>query len=253
MIPTAIPDQIITYAGAAVYFGGAALLFGQSLRGGDAPRARRALAFVLLMWGLSHLFFSLNLPQITDPAYHPMSVMALIGGNAYIIICLLYPLELARPGWITARHVTRLLLPFLLVTGCYFFILALLDEPVRNLDSVASLLTNFGEFNVWYRFVFYISVCCYLVYMFLQTSLPTLDVRPLPGDEAPKPDLRRNARLRVYGASMLVTSLVYLIAMLFGTPELQFAHRILSAVLFGIVILSAARQGGMPAVSAETP
>lgn len=75
----------------------------------------------------------------------------------------------------------------------------------------------------------------------------------LRGGAAPKPDLRKNALLRIYGASMPVISLVYLIAMLFGTPELQFAHRTLSAVLFAIVILSAARQGGMPAVSAETP
>lgn len=253
MIPTAIPDLIVTYAGAAVYFVGAALLFRQSLHSGDAPRARRALAFVLLMWGLTHLCFGLNLPQITEPAYHPMSVTALIGGNAYIIICLLYPLELARPGWITARHVAKLLLPFLLVTGSYFLTLGLLDEPIRDLNSVASLLTNFGEFNVWYRFVFYISVCCYLVYMYLQTSFPALDVRPLPGQGAPKPDLRNTIRLRIYGASMLVISLAYLIAMLFGTPELEFAHRILSVVLFGVVIISTARQNGTPAESPETP
>lgn len=71
--------------------------------------------------------------------------------------------------------------------------------------------------------------------------------------DAPKPDLRKNTLLRVYGASMLVISLVYLIAMLIGTPELEFAHRILSVVLFGIVILSAACQGGTPAESPETP
>lgn len=250
MISTAISDQLITYAGAAVYLGGAALLLGQSPRGGEASRARRALAFVVLMWGLSHLLFGLNQPQVTERAYHPMSVMTLIGGNAYIIICLLYPLELTRPGWITLRHVTRLLLPFLLVTGCYFLILGLLDQPVRHLDSVASLLTHFGEFNVWYRMVFYLSVCCYLVYMFLLTTLPA---HPLPGEQTPQPDRGHTARLRIYGASMIVISLLYLIAMLFGTPELQFAHRIVSVVLFGLVILSAARTNAAPGKSIRTP
>ena len=253
MISTAILDQIITYAGTAVYFGGAALLFRQSLSDGSASRANRVLAFILLMWGVAHVTFGLHLPEVSETMAHPMSVTMLLSGNLYIIICLLYPLELARPGWLGVRRVTLLLLPFVAVTGLYFLILGLLDEPVRHLGSLTSLLTHFREFNVWYRVVLYLSVCFYLVYMFMATGVRGFAPHPLPGDQTPKTDRSTLRQLRIYAIGVICISLAYLITLLYSSPATLLTHRALSALLFGVIALSAARSGNEPAKSAAAP
>lgn len=253
MISAGLLDQIITYIGSAVYFGGAVLLFVQSLRGGPMARARLALAFILVMWGSANVAFGLQFPAITGTAFHPMSVLTLLSGNLYIIISLLYPLELARPGWIDGWHTAQLLLPFLVVSGLYFLVLGITGEQVLDLSSVASLLTHSGQFNVWYRFVLYLSICFYLVYMFMHTSVMALDAHPLPGDDSPQHDRTTLMRLRIFGAGMLFISLAYLMVLLFGSPVCRIAHRILSVTLFGIITWSAARGNFSTAKSPATP
>ena len=252
MIPATLPERILFYFGAVLYFGCAALLFVQSLRSGADRRPRRALAFILLMWGAAHVAFGLQGTAISAPACHPASVPTLLGGNIYVIISLLYPLELARPGWITFIRVAQLLLPFLVVTGIYFLVLGLSGESVRDQDSLAAMLTHIGEFNVWYRIVLYLSICFYMVYMFMNTGVAALDADRLPG--APSPDRRRLLQLRVYGAVMVCISLAYLVTLLFSTSENMFVHRTLSVLLFGVVTLFAARcPAGTPAKSAGQP
>lgn len=254
MIPATLPERILFYFGAVLYFGCAALLFVQSLRSGADRRPRRALALILLMWGAAHVAFGLQGTAITAPACHPVSVPALLGGNVYVIISLLYPLELARPGWITSIRVAQLLLPFLVVTGIYLLVLGLSGESVRDLDSLASLLTHIGEFNVWYRIVLYLSICFYMVYMFMNTGVAALDADRLPGDPSPAPDRCRLLQLRIYGAVMLCISLAYLVTLLFSTPGSMFVHRTLSVLLFGVVSLFAARRpAGMPAKTVGQP
>lgn len=241
MISAGLLDQIITYIGSAVFFGGAVLLFAQSLRGGPMTRARLALAFILVMWGSAHVVFGLHLPLIVDTAFHPLSALTLLSGNLYIIISLFYPLELARLGWIDGWHTAQLLLPFLVVSGLYFLVLGLTGETILDLDSVASLLTHFGQFNVWYRLVFYLSICFYLVYMFMHTSVTALDALPLQGVEKPLHDSTTLTRLHIFGAGMAFISLAYLMVLLVGSPACQAVHRILSVTLFGIITWSAAR------------
>lgn len=252
MIPATLPERILFYCGAALYFSGALLLLLQARRGGSERRPRLVLAFILLMWGTAHIVFGLQ--EISGPTHYPMSVLTLLGGNVYIIVSLLYPLELARPGWITPIRVAQLLLPFLVVAGIYFLVLGILGEPVRNLESLASMLTHIGEFNVWYRLVLYLSICFYLVYMFMNTGAAALEADRLPGDPAPAPDRCRLRRLRIYGAVMVCISLAYLAILLFSTPGIIFFHRTLSVLLFVLVALFAARCGaGTPSKSPAKP
>lgn len=241
MISAGLLDQIITYICSAVYFGGAVLLFAQSLRGGSMARTRLALAFILVMWGSAHVVFGLQLPAFSGTAFHPMSVLSLLWGTLYITISLLYPLELARSGWNDGRYMAQLLQPFLVVSGLYFLVMGSTGEQVFDLSSVASLLTHSGQFNVWYRFVLYLSICFYLVYLFMHTSVTALDAHPLPGVEKPEYDRSTIMRLRIFGAGMVFISLVYPMVLLFGSPVYQTVHRILSVTLFGIITWSAAR------------
>lgn len=170
---TALLFTLLTYLGVACYFGCAAALYRLARRiGGDASRALRTLAFILAMWGVAYVpaCFSPSHPLAEE--MYPMSVFTLVGGNLYVILTLLYPLEATRPGWLGVRSVGRLMLPFIAVTALYFIVLGLTGQPVRRLDDQADIWLHIGEFNVWYRFVLYLSVCLYIVYALLSTSTP---------------------------------------------------------------------------------
>lgn len=108
--------------------GGAILLF---LRGRN-NRSRRLLAGIMLAWGLIYvihvagMFFGnqyLNFirTDVADP-------VVLVGGNLYLIILLLYPLEIVRPGWLSLKRVGIVLLPYVSVTLLYYFVLFLLGQ-----------------------------------------------------------------------------------------------------------------------------
>ncbi|WP_418992136.1 hypothetical protein [Alistipes sp.] len=218
-----------------VGLGGAALLLRQSLRNrGD--RARRVLAFILLMWGLPSLpdcFRPLSGPWLP---IEPLGALSLIIGNLYVIISLLYPLERARPGWITPRRLVLLFTPFVLCSGLYFLVLALLGQPMLTLHGSMDMLLHFGEFNVWYRLVLYLTICFYLAYLFLSTSVSALE---LSYRDSAILDRRCIAWLRFYGAGMACVTLAYLGVMLYGTLQSLVIHRMTTTLFFGTFALNA--------------
>lgn len=227
--------RIFSYTLSAVCLCGSVLLFLRSLRNGLHVRTLRTLAFILLMWGLPSLpdcLFPQAAPWLSS---EPMGVLSLFGGNLYVIVCLLYPLELSRPGWIRVRSVALLLLPYLLLAGIYFSVLHGLDQNIRTLHNATDLLLYFGEFNVWYRLVLYLSVCFYLAYLFLSTSVSALEMRHMNDAVPPRIDRRGIAWLRFYGIGMVFVSIAYLGVLLYGNTESLAAHRLVATLFFGII------------------
>jgi len=91
------------------------------------------------------------------------SPFTLIFGNCSILIVMYYLIELVRPGWLTFRRGILMALPFGVVIGIYYGIIAFLDEPITRLASIGELPANLGQFNVWFRFVIFFFVLVYLV------------------------------------------------------------------------------------------
>lgn len=232
-------------AGMAVFVGGAALLFPRAGRDSAEVRARRTLAFILLAWGAAYVGGCI-VSRGAGVTMHPMSVFTLISGNLYVILTLLYPLELAHPGWITPPRVARLFLPYLVVVGFYFAGTAVWG-PSSDPRNVGDLLERLGEFGIWYRFVLYLSVCFYLAYLFLHTSATALRLRAeIHGEPGPTRELTR--RLRLFACGMVLITTAYLGVLVFGTTVSLTVHRIVVVVFFGSAVWHVACTGPRRAV-----
>lgn len=238
MQATLFLHRLLTCATLAICFGGAALLLWRSLRGPE-KRARRALAFILTMWGLAYLTECLPCMAGRLHEFEPMSVSTLIVGNLYIIVALLYPLEVARPGWITPRRVALLALPFAAIAGLYLLVLALRGEPVLRLDSLDDLIGHWGEFNVWYRSVLYLSVCFYMAFLWLNTSVTAILMHRRTHDDY-TPLARQQVRLlRSYGIGIVCIAFVYLGVLLDGSLTSRLVYRVVLLLFFTSAVLQA--------------
>ena len=231
--------DVLSYVGAFLVLSGAAFSFLRARRGGSDARALYALCFTLAMWGTIYLITSLHPPQIPLGSFRPMSVYTLTVGNLFVIFCLPYPLELAHPGWITFRRVALLITPYVSITLFYFAMLALLEEPVRDLRNIPDLLSGLNEFNVWFRVVLYFSVCGYIVYLLMNTGVRALESRH--GNDAPDP--RKTRRLLIYGIGMALITAAYLIGLLYDSMEILTIHRAITVTFFTIVIFTTFRPG----------
>ena len=150
---------LFSWFGIAICLGGGLLLLWKS-RG---SRARRILGFILLMWGFAYVIQLAAFLSGRMQSYYSFSVEVLIVGNLYVIVTMLYPFEVIRPGWLTLRNAARLLAPYAGIVALYFLVLLLRGETIRPLASPADLLLHLGEFNVWYRIVLYLTVIGYII------------------------------------------------------------------------------------------
>lgn len=229
---------IVSYAGTLLLLGGAAAVLFRALRTGENAKALYALSFTMLMWGLVYLTSNLVPSEILPDRFQPMSLFTLIGGNLFVIICLLYPLEVLRPGWISARHIAQLMTPYLIVTLAYFLVLALLGQSPRRVNSVAELLSYMGEFNIWYRFVLYLTVCVYIVCLLVNTNIRALDIRHRSSGSVPPLDRRVRLWLRIYGTGMAFITIAYLCVMLYGSLTSLIFHRLTVVIFFTAIACS---------------
>lgn len=148
-----------------ISLGGATLLF---LRG-RSNRSRRLLAGIMSVWGLIYLIRvggtllgnqDLNFTR-TDVA----EPLILVTGNLYLIVLLLYPLEIVRPGWLNLKRVGILLLPYVSVNLFYYIGLSLLGQKPLALHDMNLFLEHLGEFNVWYRLLMSLTIVAYLAFL----------------------------------------------------------------------------------------
>ncbi len=154
---------------AVICTGGASLLF---LRGRN-NRSRRLLAGIMSAWGFIYVLRvvgillgnqALNFTR-TDVA----DTLVLVCGNLYLIILLLYPMEVVRPGWLNLKRIGILLLPYISITLLYYIVLYLLGQEPLELPDMEQFINHIGEFNVWYRLLMTLSIVTYLIFLFRLT------------------------------------------------------------------------------------
>ena len=97
------------------------------------------------------------------------ATFVLIIGNLYLIILLLYPLEIVRPGWLNLKRTGILLLPYVSVTLFYYIVLSLLGQEPLVLHDMNQFMEHIGEFNVWYRLFMAFTIVVYLAFLFRLT------------------------------------------------------------------------------------
>ena len=87
-----------------ICLGGASLLF---LRG-RGNRSRRMLAVVMSIWGLIYTVrvagTLMGNPDLNFTSTGAADTLVLVVGNFFLIVLLLYPLEVVRPGWLSLKR-----------------------------------------------------------------------------------------------------------------------------------------------------
>lgn len=161
--------SILQTMAAVICLGGASLLF---LRGWDS-RSKRILAGIMSVWGLFYVArivgTFLGSPELNFVRIDVANIVLLASGNLYLIILLLYPMEVVRPGWLNLKRTGILLLPYVLVTSVYYIVLYLLGQEPMRLYDMSQFREHIGEFNVWYRLLMILSIVAYLIFLFRQT------------------------------------------------------------------------------------
>lgn len=163
-----ILPTLLTMA-AVICMGGAALLF---LRGRN-NRSRRILAFIMLTWGLIYVTrvvgILLGNQDLNFTRTSVADTLVLVSGNLYLIILLLYPLEVVRPGWLNLKRTGILLIPYVSITLFYYIVLYLLGQKPMTLYNIDQFMEHIGEFNIWYRLLMILSIIAYLILLFRLT------------------------------------------------------------------------------------
>ena len=138
---TKIPEyadilQVLLTMSVVICVGGATLLFLRS--GGN--RSRRLLSLVMFTWGL--IYMTRVIGMLTGilnfdfTSTGVLDVLVLVAGNFFLIVLLLYPLEIVRPGWLNLRRIGLLLLPYIMLVLFYYAVLPLLGQKILVLHDI---------------------------------------------------------------------------------------------------------------------
>lgn len=136
---------------AAVCLAGAWLVFRHS--GGS--RVRKAWAWALLAWGLSDSFFLLQTCVLGVPVLlignDALTAYEMLAGNFLGWLLLVYPTEVLRPGWLTARRVAAQLLPMVVLVGVDYVVPADLSLIISLYPVFLFILvlTHLHAYRVW--------------------------------------------------------------------------------------------------------
>lgn len=205
-------------------------------------RARRLLAFTLFMWAMAYLSRMIwrNMPEMMQ--YGVMALPTLLVGHFYVIVTMLYPIEVSRPGWLSLRSCVLLFLPFLTITTAYFIGTHLCGRPIRLLRSPEDIFNYFNEFNVWFRFVLYLSILSYIAYTL---TIIYLD-EPRNGrwlrEHFSTPERVDTRWLHWFGFGFALITLSFLLVLLNNEPWNSVVHTLLVQVFFILTVWKALTQ-----------
>lgn len=110
------------------------------------------LAFIMSAWGLIYVVrvvgMLLEVPGFNFTRTNVVDTFVLVIGNLYLIILLLYPLEVVRPGCLNLKRTSILLLPYVSITLLYYIVLFFLGQKPLDLSDMNQFMEHIGEFNV---------------------------------------------------------------------------------------------------------
>lgn len=214
-----------------ICIGGAAILFLQS----KGSRSRRLLAYIMLAWGLVYAMRTIGI--VTGAMdFMKTDVLApfvLIGGNLYVIVLLLYPLEVLRPGWLNLKRGLAILSPYLGIVGIYYIILSLLDQSPVPLRSWDDFLLNQSQFNVWYRLVILSSVVAYVVLLLCIVYRYEISYRKWCESNYASPEGMEVSWLRYYGIGVILIGVAYFCNVFDGNTYCHVFHNLTVQLFFG--------------------
>lgn len=199
-------------------------------------RSKYMLSLIMLLWGM---YYGLNLlssvtgwvnVDVTKAGL--LNAHILLGGNFYLIILLLYPIEVVRPGWLNLKRMGLLLLPFLVLIGMFYGIQLLLEQTFRPLDDWNEVRGYMGEFNVWFRWLqvglilYYLFLLYYLIWRYHGVYEQWYDANYSSTEHM------EISWLRNYGIGVIVISILFFGEILIGAKEIFLVHTLVVSVFF---------------------
>lgn len=209
-----------------ICIGGSSLLF---LRSRD-NRSRRILAGIMMTWGLFYVVRLIGMlmqnPDLNFTQIDVANVIVLISGNFYLIVLLLYPIEVIRPGWLSLKRTFLLLLPYLSVTMFYYIVLFFLGEKPLALHTMEQLMIHIGEFNVWYRLFMCLSIVVYLAFLFRLTWHYKKLYQQWCRNNYSNDENLNISWLRQYGIGVVLIGVAYFLVLFNGSTYTFIIHNI---------------------------
>ncbi len=202
----------------------------------EGQRARKILALVMAAWAVFFAASVINNLFVGKVHFQDrfFSPSILIIGTFYVISILPFAFEIIRPGWISVKRFSFLLLPWMFTSMLYYCILKVLHEPIIELYDFPELLNNFSDFNVWFRFILFLIIFVYITVL----HLITIRYRSLYNEWC----LQNYANveqmdiswLKYFAAGMLVISLNYGLAVFNVSSLVYVFHQIALQFVFGL-------------------
>lgn len=209
-----------------ICIGGSSLLF---LRSRD-NRSRRILAGIMMTWGLFYVVRLIGMlmqnPDLNFIQIDVANVIVLVSGNFYLIVLLLYPIEVIRPGWLSLKRTFLLLLPYLSVTMFYYIVLFFLGEKPLALHTMEQLMMHIGEFNVWYRLFMCLSIVVYLAFLFRLTWHYKKLYQQWCRNNYSNDENLNVSWLRQYGIGVVLIGVAYFLVLFNGSTYTFIIHNI---------------------------
>lgn len=138
------------------------------LQRAENRRARIYLAiFMFITAGeLAYRLYVAYRTRVVTMVDEVLPIYVLVTSVGEILLMYLYPLEVLKPGWVTAKRLFLLFLPWLFVGG----VCILIYPDFRNLSSFSDMMQHLDEFNVWFRML--ILLGCVVPYTILLLCIP---------------------------------------------------------------------------------
>ncbi len=200
-------------------------------------RAQGALALVIFVWSIPYLLATVAgfMGFSIAPIGGVLSVPYLVGGTFYMILLLLLPLDLIKPGWVRLGRVLCFMSPFFVISATYYLVTHMLGETVSPVWNYHELWHLRSSFAVWFRlplllmYIGYVCVACRLILRALPHYIEKC------GEELGEGAERGLHWLRFYGIWLALLMVTYCFVIFVGGVWPMFIHT-LNLVLFFIYV-----------------
>lgn len=142
----------------------------------ERGRTQTILAIVMSIWSIPYIvgmvayLFNFHIARMGGV----LPVPYLTGGTFYMVLLLLLPCDMVRPGWVTLRRTVIMLLPFAFIGSFYYAMTGILGQTIEPIGSYDELWARRTEFCVWFRLIILACSIAYIIisYHYVTRELP---------------------------------------------------------------------------------
>lgn len=213
-----------------ICLGGSVLLFLCS----KGSRSRRLLAGIMLAWGIAYVLrmAGMLLGHMNYMRTDLLAPFLLIGGNLFVIVLLLYPLEVIRPGWLNLKRAFLVTLPYLMIVLIYYIVLWILGESPVCLHHWNDFLLHIKLFNVWYRLVLTFSIIAYVIFLLHVIYRYEIFYQKWCEANYASSEQMEVSWLRYYGIGVILIGIAFLFEVFDGSTYCYVIHNIIVQLFF---------------------